>query len=149
VTAKRFIHVGTGGWGRYWSRTVIPHLLELGIADVPIEWLSEKWNINISQFDLFAAFVAGALVVVLAVLFQKTRIGRALRAVQEDEVAAEAMGVNLTRVKVTAFALGALGAGLGGGLYAHHALFIDPAQFGFTLKHLPHIIREFFTQVRG
>src|SRR4029079_11019300 len=30
---KRFIHVGTGGWGRYWSRTVIPHLLELGIAE--------------------------------------------------------------------------------------------------------------------
>jgi len=33
VTVKRFIHVGTGGWGRYWSRTVIPHLLELGIAE--------------------------------------------------------------------------------------------------------------------
>ena len=42
-------------------------------------WLSQKWNINISQFDLFAAFIAGALVAVLAVFFQKTRIG-ALRA---------------------------------------------------------------------
>ena len=30
---KRFIHVGTGGWGRYWSRTVIPHLIELGVAE--------------------------------------------------------------------------------------------------------------------
>src|SRR5678815_4283094 len=57
-----------------------PHGLEIGIPDVPIEWLSEKWNINISQFDLFAAFVAGVLVAVLALLFQKTRIGRALRA---------------------------------------------------------------------
>src|SRR4029077_16909768 len=36
-----------------------PHGLEIGIPDVPIEWLSEKWNINISQFDVFAAFVAG------------------------------------------------------------------------------------------
>src|SRR5688500_3616596 len=36
-----------------------PHGLELGIPDVPMEWLSQKWNINISQFDLFAAFVAG------------------------------------------------------------------------------------------
>src|ERR1041385_3478565 len=44
-----------------------PHGLELGIADVPIEWLSEKWNISISQFDLFAAAVAGVLVTVLAV----------------------------------------------------------------------------------
>src|SRR6186997_3340142 len=58
-----------------------PHGLELGIPDVPMEWLSQKWNINISQFDLFAAFVAGLLVAVLAVFFQKTRIGRALRAV--------------------------------------------------------------------
>src|SRR5216117_3877839 len=58
-----------------------PHGLELGIPDVPMEWLSRKWNVNISQFDLFAAFVAGALVAVLALLFQKTRIGRALRAV--------------------------------------------------------------------
>ena len=74
--------------------------------------------------------------VVLAMLlclarFRGARIGRALRAVREDELAAEAMGVNLTRVKVGAFALGALGGGLGGGLYAHQALFIDPGQFGF------------------
>src|SRR3954454_11430575 len=47
-----------------------PHNLELGIADVPIDWLSEKWNISISQFDLFAAGVAGVLVAVLALLFQ-------------------------------------------------------------------------------
>src|SRR6202158_3672365 len=60
-----------------------PHGLELGIPDVPIEWLSERWNMNISQFDLFAAFVAGVLVAVLALLFQKTRIGRALRAVAD------------------------------------------------------------------
>jgi predicted dehydrogenase len=33
MTVQRFIHVGTGGWGRYWSRTVIPHLLERGIAE--------------------------------------------------------------------------------------------------------------------
>src|SRR5689334_15806595 len=56
-----------------------PHNLELGVPDVPMEWLSQTWNINISQFDLFAALVAGVLVGVLAVFFQKTRIGRALR----------------------------------------------------------------------
>src|SRR5256885_11533102 len=54
-----------------------PHGLELGIPDVPMEWLSEKWNINISQFDLFAAAVAGVMVAVLALLFQKTRIDSA------------------------------------------------------------------------
>jgi len=74
---------------------------------------------------------AAALMLLCLMRFRGARIGRALRAVQEDEVAAEAMGVNLTRVKVAAFALGALGAGIGGGLYAHQALFIEPAQFGF------------------
>jgi branched-chain amino acid transport system permease protein len=75
-----------------------PHGLELGIPDVPMEWLSQKWNINISQFDLFAAFVAGALVAVLAVFFQKTRIGRALRAVADDHQAALAVGIPLQHI---------------------------------------------------
>src|SRR4026209_2687125 len=75
-----------------------PHGLELGIAEVPIEWLAEKWNINISQFDLFAAGIAGVLVVVLAVLFQKTRIGRALRAVADDHQAALAVGIPLQHI---------------------------------------------------
>jgi len=75
-----------------------PHGLELGIPDVPMEWLSQRWNINISQFDLFAAFVAGALVAVLAVFFQKTRIGRALRAVADDHQAALAVGIPLQHI---------------------------------------------------
>src|SRR3989304_3137192 len=58
-----------------------PHGLELGVPDVPMEWLSQRWNVNISQFDLFAALVAGGLVAGLPLFFQKTRIGRALRAV--------------------------------------------------------------------
>jgi branched-chain amino acid transport system permease protein len=75
-----------------------PHGLELGIPDVPMEWLSQKWNINVSQFDLFAAFVAGLLVAVLAVFFQKTRIGRALRAVADDHQAALAVGIPLQHI---------------------------------------------------
>jgi len=75
-----------------------PHGLELGIPDVPMEWLSQKWNINISQFDLFAAFISGLLVAVLAVFFQKTRIGRALRAVADDHQAALAVGIPLQHI---------------------------------------------------
>ncbi|TFY97556.1 branched-chain amino acid ABC transporter permease [Ramlibacter rhizophilus] len=62
---------------------------------------------------------------------RRSRIGRAIAAVREDELAAEIIGVNLTRVKVALFAIGGAIAGLGGGLYAHFASFIDPAQFGF------------------
>jgi branched-chain amino acid transport system permease protein len=58
-------------------------------------------------------------------------MGRAFEAVKLDETAAEAMGVNLTRAKLTAFSAGAFVAGVGGGLYAHYALFIQYSDFGF------------------
>jgi len=78
--------------------------------------------------------VVAVAVTALSVFFlqlERSRMGRALEAVREDELAASVTGIDLTRVKLSAFGLGALIAGLGGGLYAHHALFIDSAQFGF------------------
>ena len=75
-----------------------PHGLELGIPDVPMEWLSQSAGINISQFDVFAALVAGILVAVLALFFQYTRIGRALRAVADDHQAALAVGIPLKNI---------------------------------------------------
>jgi branched-chain amino acid transport system permease protein len=72
-----------------------------------------------------------AALVVFFVQLRHSRVGRALEAVREDELAAAVMGVDLTRIKLAAFALGAVIAGVGGGLYAHYALFIDAAQFGF------------------
>jgi branched-chain amino acid transport system permease protein len=75
-----------------------------------------------------------ATVIVLLLFFvqvRRSRIGRAAEALREDELAAEVMGIDVTRLKLAAFSLGALIAGLGGALYAHYALFIDSAQFGF------------------
>jgi len=60
------------------------------------------------------------------------RLGRALIAIHEDEVAAEAMGIDLTRTKLLSFSLGAAIAGVAGGFYAHQALFIDANQFDFS-----------------
>ncbi|HYB73644.1 MAG TPA: branched-chain amino acid ABC transporter permease [Candidatus Sulfotelmatobacter sp.] len=59
------------------------------------------------------------------------RLGLSLDAVQEDEVAAELIGLNVTALKVGAFGVGAALAGLGGGLFAHHILFIEPGTFNF------------------
>ena len=75
-----------------------PHGLEIGIPDVPMKWLADATNISVSQFDLFAAGVAGVLVAVLAVFFQTTRIGRALRAVADDHQAALAVGIPLRQI---------------------------------------------------
>lgn len=58
--------------------------------------------------------------------------GRAIMSIREDEIAAEAMGINSTRYKMTAFIIGSSMAGLAGGLYAHFNSFIDPASFGFA-----------------
>src|SRR6185312_10915447 len=67
------------------------HGLELGIDDVPLEF----FGVSLSQFDLFAAAVALGLVGVLGLLFTRTRIGLALRAVANDQQAALAVGIAL------------------------------------------------------
>jgi branched-chain amino acid transport system permease protein len=60
-----------------------------------------------------------------------SRLGLWLDAVHDDELAARLIGIDVTAVKVGAFAAGAALAGLGGGLQAHFLLFIEPGAFGF------------------
>ena len=72
-----------------------------------------------------------AVLVIFLARLQHSRMGRAFEAVKLDETAAEAMGVNVTRAKLTAFSTGAFVAGVGGALYAHHALFIQYDNFDF------------------
>ena len=59
-----------------------------------------------------------------------SHLGRAMEAVREDENAAEILGVNLTNIKLLAFGTGGFIAGLGGGFYAHYALYIHSDNFG-------------------
>ena len=61
-----------------------------------------------------------------------TPLGRAFEAIGQDEVVAESIGINTTRLKVAAFALGAALAGVGGALYAHLMFFIDPPMFDYN-----------------
>ncbi|MBV8793613.1 MAG: branched-chain amino acid ABC transporter permease, partial [Hyphomicrobiales bacterium] len=61
-----------------------------------------------------------------------TRLGRAMRAVRDNELAASANGIDVFRTKLIAFALAALLAGLGGGLFAGGFSYISPDQFAFA-----------------
>jgi len=75
------------------------------------------------------AWVAAAGLALMAL--RHSRLGLSFDAIHDDEVAAELSGLGVTVVKVGAFGAGAALAGLGGGLYAHHILFIEPSTFGF------------------
>lgn len=63
--------------------------------------------------------------------FVKSYHGRACISIREDEIAAEAMGVNTTYYKILAFTMGAFFAGIAGALYANYFYFIKPDTFGF------------------
>jgi branched-chain amino acid transport system permease protein len=81
--------------------------------------------------DLWYVYGFVVLLVIFLARLRHSRMGRAFEAVKLDETAAEAMGVNVTRAKLMAFATGAFVAGVGGGLYAHHAVFIQYDNFDF------------------
>ncbi len=76
-------------------------------------------------------FLFTAATIILINNFIKSSLGRACISIREDEIAAEAMGVNTTKYKVMAFALGAFFAGIAGALYASYFFFIKPNTFGF------------------
>ena len=125
-----------------------PHGLELGVPDEPMQWLSESANINISQFDLFAAAVAGILVAALALFFQKTRIGRALRAVADDHQAALAVGIPLRQIWAIVWAVAGFVALVAGLMWGAR----NGVQYALTfiaLKALPVLILGGFESVAG
>ena len=63
----------------------------------------------------------------------RSRVGSVLRAVGEDELAAQSVGINLTAVKVSAMTIGGFIAGLGGAIYAHYTTHIEHLNFGVVL----------------
>ncbi len=80
---------------------------------------------------LFWTYSVAALTIYVVVSLIDSTYGRGFLTVRDDEVAAEAVGINTTRYKVTAFVLGAFFAGVAGGLYAHSTTYINPSGFDF------------------
>jgi branched-chain amino acid transport system permease protein len=125
-----------------------PRGLELGIEDKPLEWLMQRTDLNVSQFDVFAAAVSGILVTALAVFFQKTRIGRALRAVADDHQAALSIGIPLQQIWGIVWAVAGFVALVAGLLWGAR----NGVQFALTfiaLKALPVLILGGFESVPG
>ena len=100
----------------------------LGIMDIPPPSLFGR------EIDTRLQYYYLVLGLVVMTLFSmqrlvKCRFGRALMAIREDQLAAEAMGVHATRYKVQAFVLAAFYAGIAGSFYAHFIKFISPDSF--------------------
>ena len=77
-------------------------------------------------------FIVAILTVAVIFAFIHSRHGRAVIAIREDEIAAEAAGIHTTYYKLLAFVLAAFFAGIAGGLYAHHIGVLDPSKFDFN-----------------
>ncbi len=84
-----------------------------------------------ARTNFFWVYLAVAGCVVFHANLIRSRHGRALLAVRDDEVAAESLGVPTTRYKVTAFVIGAAFAGLAGGLFGHYLMYLHTNSFTF------------------
>ncbi|SDI01595.1 branched-chain amino acid ABC transporter permease [Desulfosporosinus hippei] len=144
-----YLAIATLGFGEV-VRVIVLNLKitngALGISGIPT--LGTKIGKILSSFGMskFGGFSAQqvstllVLVILLLVLafliffcirLNRSRVGRAFAAIKADESAAEAMGINTTYYKLLAFALGALIAGIAGGLSAHLTFFIGPKDFAY------------------
>jgi branched-chain amino acid transport system permease protein len=81
--------------------------------------------------NLFWTFGTAAIAIYVVLGMVNSTFGRGFLTVRDDEIAAEAMGINSTRYKVLAFVVGALFAGMAGALFGHFTLFLTPEGFNF------------------
>ena len=124
------------------------HALELGIEDVPWESVMDATGILVSLFDIWAAVICGVLVLALAFFFQKGRIGRALRAVADDNQAAMSVGIPLQMIWAIVWATAGLVALVAGALWGQRL----GVQFSISLvalKALPVLILGGFNSIAG
>jgi len=104
-----------------------------GISGIPGPWF---FGIKLNSYQhimyiYYVALMLTILVIVFTNRLQNSRIGRALMAMREDEIASEAMGIDITKTKLTAFAFSAAIAGVAGVLFAAKTTFINPQSFTF------------------
>ena len=91
------------------------------------KWLGIQFTGPIKYYYILVLFAAA--IIALNLRLQNSRIGRAWEAIREDEIAARAMGINTTSLKLLAYAMGASFGGLAGGAFAAIQEFISPESF--------------------
>ncbi len=123
-------------------------VLDIGIPQGASDWLLDNFNLYLEKLEIFAAVTAAILVTVLAIFFQKTRIGRALRAVADDHQAALSVGISLHTIWVIVWSVAGIVALVAGIMWGSKS----GVQFSLSLialKALPVLILGGFTSVPG
>ncbi|MDH3631674.1 MAG: branched-chain amino acid ABC transporter permease [Gammaproteobacteria bacterium] len=123
-------------------------MLDLGIPQGASDWMLDSFDIYIEKLEIFAAATAAVMVTFLAIFFQKTRIGRALRAVADDHQAALSVGISLNTIWVIVWSVAGIVALVAGIMWGSKS----GVQFSLSLialKALPVLILGGFTSVPG
>jgi len=81
--------------------------------------------------NFFWVYLFCGITILISWRLVQSSVGRAFLAIREDEIAAEAMGVDATKYKVKAFIIGSFLAGVSGGLFAHFMMYLNPDMFRF------------------
>jgi branched-chain amino acid transport system permease protein len=122
--------------------------LDLGVGHQPIAWVMDRFGMLINTFDLVSAIVAWILVAVLALVFSRTKVGKGLRAVADDNSAALSIGIPLSHIWMLVWATAGVVALVAGMLWGAR----NGVQFALVdlaLKALPVLIIGGFTSVPG
>ncbi len=104
-----------------------------GLSGIPnLSICGIVFNTDMKNYYLVWSFAVATIL--LSLNLSASRIGRALRAIHDSEVAARILGVNVRLLKVQIFTISAIFSALAGSLYAHTVQFISPASFGFNVS---------------
>jgi branched-chain amino acid transport system permease protein len=132
-----YLAIVTLGFGEI-IRLILENWNEFSFGPSGIAGIERPWDfglgLDLRGHTIYLYYIVVLLVVLTTAVVSRlrdSRIGRAWIALREDEIACEAMGIDKTRTKLAAFALGATWAGMGGCLLAAKTTFINPASFTF------------------
>lgn len=104
-----------------------------GVGDIPRPgFFGMEMDISASTTYVYYLVLAAVVITIIVISrLKNSRVGLALQALREDEIACEAMGIDITRVKLSAFALGSCWAGFAGVIFAAKTTYINPSSFTF------------------
>jgi branched-chain amino acid transport system permease protein len=106
-------------------------IIKVVIENVDALGGARGFSVPAAYTNLFWVYAMAAVTIYVVLNLVNSTYGRGFLTVRDDEIAAEAMGINTTKYKVLAFSLAAFFAGIAGGLYAHFKQYINPEGFNF------------------